>query len=117
MPPTVVLVHGACHGAWCWHKVVAGLTDRGIPTVAVDLPGHGESREPLGDLAADAAALRATLDRLGPSVVCGHPYGGAGGTPGAAAAAPAPPPLAPTPAAPPPPASTPAPPPTPPPAA
>ena len=37
MPATVVLVHGACHGAWCWHKVVAGLTDRDIPTVAIDL--------------------------------------------------------------------------------
>jgi len=84
MPPTVVLVHGACHGAWCWDKVVAGLTDRKIPTLAVDLPGHGASTEPLGDLAADAAALRATLDRVGPSVVCGHSYGGAVVTEGAA---------------------------------
>jgi pimeloyl-ACP methyl ester carboxylesterase len=84
MLATVVLVHGACHGAWCWHKVVAGLTDRGIPTVAIDLPGHGESTEPLGDLAADAAALRATLDRVGPSVVCAHSYGGAVITEGAA---------------------------------
>ena len=84
MSATVVLVHGACHGAWCWDKVVAGLTDRGIPVVAVDLPGHGESREPLGDLAADAAALRATLDGLDQSVVCGHSYGGAVITEGAA---------------------------------
>jgi pimeloyl-ACP methyl ester carboxylesterase len=84
MPTTVVLVHGACHGAWCWDKVVDGLTDRGIPNEAIDLPGHGESTEPLGDLAADAAALRATLDRVGPSVVCGHSYGGAVITEGAA---------------------------------
>ncbi len=84
MPATVVLVHGACHGAWCWDKVVAGLTERGITTVAVDLPGHGASTEPLGDLAVDAAALRATLDRVGPSVVCAHSFGGAVLTEGAA---------------------------------
>jgi pimeloyl-ACP methyl ester carboxylesterase len=84
MPATVVLVHGACHGAWCWDKVVAGLTARGVPSVAVDLPGHGESREPLGDLAADAAALRATLDGIDRSIVCGHSYGGAVITEGAA---------------------------------
>lgn len=84
MPATVVLVHGACHGAWCWDKVVAGLSDRGVPSVAVDLPGHGESREPLGDLAADAAALRAALDGIDRSVVCGHSYGGAVITEGAA---------------------------------
>ena len=84
MPATVVLVHGACHGAWCWEKVVAGLTDRGIPSVAIDLPGHGASPEPLGDLAADAAALRACLDGIDRSVVCGHSFGGAVVTEGAA---------------------------------
>jgi pimeloyl-ACP methyl ester carboxylesterase len=84
MPATVVLVHGACHGAWCWDKVVAGLTARHIPAVALDLPGHGDSTEPLGDLAADAAALRATLDGIDASIVCGHSYGGAVITEGAA---------------------------------
>ena len=84
MSATVVLVHGACHGAWCWDKVVAGLTARGVPSVAVDLPGHGESREALGDLAVDAAALRATLDGIDRSIVCGHSYGGAVITEGAA---------------------------------
>jgi pimeloyl-ACP methyl ester carboxylesterase len=84
MPATVVLVHGACHGAWCWDKVVAGLTARGIPSVAVDLPGHGESRESLGDLATDAADLGATLDGIDRSIVCGHSYGGAVITEGAA---------------------------------
>ncbi len=85
MPATVVLVHGACHGAWCWDKVVAGLTGRGVPSVAIDLPGHGASQAPLGDLAADAAALRACLDGIDRSVVCGHSFGGAVVTEGAAA--------------------------------
>lgn len=73
----MVLVHGAWHGAWCWERVVAGLEDRGISAVAIDLPGHGASTAPLGDLRDDAAALRAVLDETGPAVVCGHSYGGA----------------------------------------
>jgi pimeloyl-ACP methyl ester carboxylesterase len=74
---TVVLVHGAWHGAWCWEKVVGRLRDDGVPVLAVDRPGHGDSREALGDLAVDAAALRSTLDGLDEAVVCGHSYGGA----------------------------------------
>jgi pimeloyl-ACP methyl ester carboxylesterase len=35
-----VLVHGACHGAWCWDDVGARLRRRGHRVVAVDLPGH-----------------------------------------------------------------------------
>jgi pimeloyl-ACP methyl ester carboxylesterase len=78
MPATVVLVHGAWHGAWCWDRVVEGLAARGVDVVAVDLPGHGASTEPLGDLHGDAAAVRRVLDPLaGPAIVCGHSYGGA----------------------------------------
>ena len=77
MAATVVLVHGAWHGAWCWDQVLDGLAGRGVPAIALDLPGHGASREPLGDLATDAAALRAVLDGLDAAVVCGHSYGGA----------------------------------------
>jgi len=73
----VLLVHRAWHGAWCWDPVVARLADRGVPVVALDLPGHGASGEPLGDLASDAAALRGVLDGLDDAVVCGHSYGGA----------------------------------------
>ena len=55
-----------------------GLRERGVDALAIDLPGHGESTEPLADLYTDAAALRAVLDSLdGPAVVCGHSYGGA----------------------------------------
>ena len=51
MPADVVLVHGAWHGAWCWQRVLAGLAQRGVSAHAIDLPGHGQSTEPLGDLA------------------------------------------------------------------
>jgi pimeloyl-ACP methyl ester carboxylesterase len=75
----VVLVHGAWHGAWCWDKVLARLEVSGVPAVAIDLPGHGDSPEQLGDLYADAASLRAVLDRHPPGsvVLAAHSYGGA----------------------------------------
>jgi len=81
---TVVLVHGAWHGAWCWDHVAEQLRARHIPVVAIDLPGHGTSTAPLGDLTVDAAALRDVLDGLDDAVVCGHSYGGAVVSEGAA---------------------------------
>lgn len=77
-PATVVLVHGAWHGAWCWAAVQAGLTDRGVPSLAVDLPGHGTSPLPLGDLDGDAAEVARVVAAVdGPVVLVGHSYGGA----------------------------------------
>jgi pimeloyl-ACP methyl ester carboxylesterase len=77
MTATVVLVHGAWHGAWCWERIVGPLSAAGIPVVAVDLPGHGADPGPLGDLHADADRVRSVLDELtAPVVLVGHSYGG-----------------------------------------
>ena len=81
-PAMVVLVHGAWHGAWCWAGLQAELDRRGIPSLAVDLPGHGASIAATTGLHGDAQALGATLDilrkrDLGPIVLIGHSYGGA----------------------------------------
>jgi pimeloyl-ACP methyl ester carboxylesterase len=66
---TVVLVHGAFHGAWCWEPVRSLLDAQGIPNLAPDLPLTG--------LEADAGTVRAVLDAVdGPMVLCGHSYGG-----------------------------------------
>jgi pimeloyl-ACP methyl ester carboxylesterase len=78
LPRPIVLVHGAWHGAWCWAAVQAELDHRGVPSYAIDLPGHGASAEPLGDLRGDAACVVSFLDRLRTDVVLvGHSYGGA----------------------------------------
>jgi pimeloyl-ACP methyl ester carboxylesterase len=79
MTATVVLVHGAFHGGWCWDRVVPGLTEAGVDAVAVDLPGHGVGDPgPVGDLRGDAAHVRGVLAGLdGPVVLVGHSYGGA----------------------------------------
>jgi pimeloyl-ACP methyl ester carboxylesterase len=65
----VLLVHGAWHGAWCWHRVLDGLAARGVTATAVELPlldGPG----------ADADAVRTALAGLDDAVVMGHSYGG-----------------------------------------
>jgi pimeloyl-ACP methyl ester carboxylesterase len=74
----VVLVHGAWHGAWCWSAVQAELDRRGVPSYAIDLPGHGASPEGFADLHTGAARVAAFVERLGTDVVLvGHSYGGA----------------------------------------
>lgn len=78
----VVLVHGAWHGAWCWAALQAELDRRGVPSLAVDLPGHGSSTAPLTDLHGDAAEVSRVLTVLAErgvtgSVLVGHSYGGA----------------------------------------
>lgn len=75
---TVVLVHGAWHGAWCFDRELPFLAEAGVPVVAVDLPGHGRSPGPFTDLHGDAARVRAVLDGIdGQVVLLGHSYGGA----------------------------------------
>jgi pimeloyl-ACP methyl ester carboxylesterase len=100
--PAVVLVHGFWHGSWCWSLVTEQLAARGIPSVAVDLDGHGlkshspASRwgrpfdpaafaaEPSGTSAITASSAALTLVRqirgIGggePCVIVAHSMGGA----------------------------------------
>ncbi|MEV0290092.1 MULTISPECIES: alpha/beta hydrolase [unclassified Kribbella] len=68
--PTVVLVHGAFADGSAWAEVIAELTSRGIPAVAVanELRGAGID-------GSRVAALVREID--GPVVLVGHSYGGA----------------------------------------
>ncbi|MDZ4392710.1 alpha/beta fold hydrolase [Cypionkella sp.] len=66
----VVLVHGACHGAWAWERVIPALAALGLSARAVDLPGRGEATSLGAQVEALVAGLRA------PSVLVGHSAGG-----------------------------------------
>lgn len=37
----VILIHGSWHGSWCWSPVVEQLAALEVPSVALDLDGHG----------------------------------------------------------------------------
>ena len=79
-PATVVLVHGAWHGPWCFDKVVAGLEARDVPVVAVERRKMHEASSTLRgvtDSAENEAIVRAALDEInGPVVLLGHSFGG-----------------------------------------
>jgi pimeloyl-ACP methyl ester carboxylesterase len=74
-----VLVHGAWHGGWCWHKIVARLEARGHKVAAPDMIGHGIDRTPPDQTTLDGimdgivGAVNAMDDKV---VLVGHSYGG-----------------------------------------
>jgi len=78
--PPVLLVHGVGSSLETWGDVPERLSERGIPVIAVDLPGHGRSSKAPGDysLGAFASTLRDLLDHLGHERVhlVGHSLGG-----------------------------------------
>jgi pimeloyl-ACP methyl ester carboxylesterase len=72
---TVVLVHGAWHGGWCWDSVSRRLDAMGITNVVVENPSVAQAP---ADLAADGDNLARVLDAIdGPVLLVGHSYGGA----------------------------------------
>jgi len=61
---SVVLVHGAWHGSWCWERVVPLLEERGLDVRTVDLPSVGADPGDTSGLAGDVAAVTAVLATL-----------------------------------------------------
>ena len=76
---TFLLVHGAWHGAWCWHKLTPLLEAQGARVIAADLPSMGADRTPAAEVALESwAAFVADLVPLdAPCVLVGHSLGGA----------------------------------------
>lgn len=101
--PTVLLVHGSWHGAWCFQPLIGELSARGVRAVAIDLPGAGlQARfpvsyferplneanfaseiSPVAGITLDdcANAIIKAIDNLiaggsGPVVLVGHSFGG-----------------------------------------
>jgi pimeloyl-ACP methyl ester carboxylesterase len=76
---TFVLVHGACHGGWCWEKIVPLLQARGYKVHAPDLPGLGKDPTPPAHvtLADNVEKICRLLDKIeDPVVLVGHALGG-----------------------------------------
>lgn len=77
---TLALVHGAGGDHTLWATVFAGLRKRGVPVLALDLPGHG--RRPGPPLASMDELADATQEMLaeagaGAYALAGHSLGGA----------------------------------------
>ncbi|MFQ5897387.1 MAG: alpha/beta fold hydrolase [Candidatus Methylomirabilia bacterium] len=80
MTKEFVLVHGACHGAWCWEAVAEKLSARGHRVVAMDLPGHGRraSERARASLQSYARAVldAMALEGISRGIVVGHSMAG-----------------------------------------
>lgn len=76
--PTIVLVHGSWHGAWCWKFQIPALEALGYEVETVDLPCvSGVAGKTQSD---DAAHVRSIIESQISKgkrvVVLGHSYGG-----------------------------------------
>lgn len=71
-----LLIHGSCHGAWCWDRVLPFLNHGPHQARAIDLPGHGADRTPgaTASLALYARAIVAAIDA--PVILVGHSAAG-----------------------------------------
>jgi pimeloyl-ACP methyl ester carboxylesterase len=81
MAYTFVLVHGAWHGGWCWHRVADRLRDGGHRVFTPTLTGLGERSHLLHagiDIGTHITDIVNVMkwERLTDIVLCGHSYGG-----------------------------------------
>ncbi|XP_050205318.1 methyl jasmonate esterase 1-like [Mercurialis annua] len=79
-----VLIHGACHGAWCWYKVSTLLKSAGHKVTALDLAASGVNPKQVNQIKSVAdyfEPLTEFMDSL-PSeervILVGHSFGGLG---------------------------------------
>lgn len=77
--PAILLIHGACHGSWCWKFSAPHLERRGFAVHTIDLPGRDPSprwgwRLRLRDQAAAVVAKAAAIG--GQVTAVAHSMGG-----------------------------------------
>ena len=76
---TFILVHGAWHGAWCWHRIVARLERAGHTVLVPDLAALGRDQTPIheGTLAGWTRQIVELIDQCTePVILVGHSRGG-----------------------------------------
>lgn len=75
-PARFLLIHGSCHGAWCWRDLVPALLALGHEASAIDLPAHGDDPTPATEatLGLYAEAILAAIDA--PVTLVGHSAAG-----------------------------------------
>jgi len=76
---TFILTHGTWQASWIWRDVAPMLERQGHRAIAVDLPGHGADRTPLGEIRMQdyVDAVARTIDTLDERpILAGHSMGG-----------------------------------------
>lgn len=79
-----VLVHGACHGAWCWYKILPLLKLKGHHVTALDLGASGINPKQLSELKSFSDYVQPLMEFISSLpqdesiILVGHSYGGLG---------------------------------------
>jgi pimeloyl-ACP methyl ester carboxylesterase len=71
-----LLLHGGCHGAWCWEPFAQRLREAGHTATAIDLPGRGDDAGAARTVRLDDYVLRASDALIPGAVVVAHSMGG-----------------------------------------
>lgn len=75
-------VHGVCHGAWCWYKIIPHLEAAGHSVVAVDLAASGistvkvEEIQSLEDYSKPLLEVLSSIDDDEQVIIVAHSMGG-----------------------------------------
>ncbi|KZV24980.1 methylesterase [Dorcoceras hygrometricum] len=78
----IVLIHGACHGAWCWYRVTTRLRSQGHRVTALDMAAAGANTTPLAEVSTFSDYSQPLMELLEASpaeervVLVGHSMGG-----------------------------------------
>lgn len=76
---TIILIHGAWHGSWCWYKVVPILENKGHKVIAIDLPRYGNKIPQTTDIFLDTyvnCVGEILSKQTSPVILVGHSMGG-----------------------------------------
>ncbi|SPJ29147.1 alpha/beta fold hydrolase [Falsiruegeria mediterranea] len=71
-----LLVHGSCHGAWCWRDLIPALEAQGHAARAIDLPGMGADQTPLAGITLDDCRDAVLAASTPETLLVGHSWGG-----------------------------------------
>lgn len=72
----ILLVHGSCHGAWCWRDLIPALTAVGHSVRAIDMPSHGQDTTPLEQVTLPSCAQSIVEALNSDTYVVGHSWAG-----------------------------------------
>lgn len=72
----ILLIHGSCHGAWCWRDTIPALEALGHRARAIDLPSHGADTSPVAEVTLDSYATAIVGALSDATVLVGHSLGG-----------------------------------------
>ena len=76
---TIILVHGAWHGAWCWYRLAPILESHGQDVKIPDLPGHGKNLQPIATVTLQDytdSICKVIHDLARPVMLVGHSMSG-----------------------------------------